>query len=418
MRTVRTSDRAALDRLFRRDRARDARVAAEAARIVGDVRRGGDRALARWMRRLDAVEPPFEVTRGEIEDGWRRTSPDVRRAIRSAARAIRTVAERQRPRPFSVETAAGVRIDQRLRPFDRVGCYVPGGRYPLPSTLLMTAIPADVAGVGEIVVTCPRPAPEVLCAVVEAGVSRVFRVGGAQAIAALAYGTKTIAAVDKIAGPGNAWVTAAKTFVANDCAIDLQAGPSEIVVCANDGPADWIAADLVAQAEHDPDARAVLVTTSTRFARSVSSALEARTPAHGPARASIGSHGAVVIARTRREAIEVVNRLAPEHLVCDVPFEPDQFATAGTIFVGRWSAQAAGDYVTGSNHVLPTGGAARMRGGLATSDFMRTFTVQTITARGLRTIGPAAMALAAAEGLTAHAESIRVRLEPLEQQPR
>jgi histidinol dehydrogenase len=250
----------------------------------------------------------------------------------------------------------------------------------------------------------------VLCAAVEAGVSRVLRIGGAQAIAALAYGTPSIARVDKIAGPGNVWVAAAKALVASDCAIDLPAGPSEIVVCANRGRADWIAIDLVAQAEHDPQARAVFVTTSSRLAAGVSSAIGAMRLAAGPARASLAKHGAIVIARTRGEAVEIVNRLAPEHLVCDAPFDPDQFTTAGTIFRGRWSAQAAGDYATGSNHVLPTGGAARMRGGLSASDFVRTFTVQTIGERGLRAIGPAAIALAKAEGLAAHAESVAIRL--------
>ncbi|HET9370516.1 MAG TPA: histidinol dehydrogenase [Vicinamibacterales bacterium] len=412
MRIVRTTNRRALERLFARDRARDREVALKAARIVADVRRRGDRALTRWMRELDDVKPPFDVTRRAMDEGWRRTSPEVRRAIRKAARAVRTVAERQLPRSFAVDTADGVRIEQRVRPFGRVGCYVPGGRHPLPSTVLMTAVPAAVAGVGDIVVACPRPAPEVLCAAVEAGVSRVLRIGGAQAIAALAYGTTSIARVDKIAGPGNVWVTAAKALVASDCAIDLPAGPSEIVVCANRGRADWIAIDLVAQAEHDPQARAVFVTTSSRLAAGVSSAIGAMRLAAGPARASLAKHGAIVIARTRGEAVEIVNRLAPEHLVCDAPFDPDQFTTAGTIFRGRWSAQAAGDYATGSNHVLPTGGAARTRGGLSTSDFVRTFTVQTIGERGLRAIGPAAIALAKAEGLEAHAESIAIRLRP------
>ena len=410
MRIVRTADRPALERLLTSDRARARHVSAQAARIVSEVRRGGDRALGKWMRRLDTIEPPFELTRQDIEGGWRQTSRETRQAIRLAARAIRQVAERQRPRTFSIETARGVRIEQRARPFDRVGCYVPGGRYPLPSTLLMTAIPAKVAGVSEIVIACPNPTPEVLSAALEAEVSTVFRIGGAQAVAALAYGTETIDRVDKIAGPGNAWVSAAKALVAADCAIDMAAGPSEIVVCTNRGPVNWIAADLIAQAEHDPDARAVLVTTSTSLAVSVAAAVKAMTPGAGPARRSLASRGAAIVARTQAEAVQFVNRLAPEHLVCDAPFSPDQFTSAGTIFVGRWSAQATGDYVTGSNHVLPTGGTARWRGGLAASDFVRTFTVQTVTARGLRAIGPAAMTLARAEGLSAHAESIAIRV--------
>jgi histidinol dehydrogenase len=250
----------------------------------------------------------------------------------------------------------------------------------------------------------------VLAAALEAGVQSVYAIGGAQAIAALAYGTKTITRVDKIVGPGNAWVAAAKALVSADCAIDFQAGPSEIVVMSDEGPAAWIAADLVAQAEHDPSARAIFVTTRPSLARAVVAAVERCAPAAGPARIALRRNGAVVLARTRREAVAVVNRLAPEHLVCDRPADVDRFTAAGTIFVGRWSAQALGDYCTGSNHVLPTGGAARFRGGLTAADFVRVFSVQTITRRGIRTIGPAAVTLAEAEGLSAHAESIRTRL--------
>jgi histidinol dehydrogenase len=410
MRIVRSTDRSAMARLFARDTERSRQVARQAARIVADVRRGGDRALARWMARLDGLEPPFTVATRELEAGWARTPPGVRAAIRSAARSIRRVAERQLPRPFRIETEKGVRIEQRAAPFARVGCYVPGGRYPLPSTLLMTAVPAAVAGVRDITVASPNPTPAVLAAAREAGVTRVIRIGGAQAIAALAFGTETISRVDKIAGPGNAWVAAAKSLVASACGTDLPAGPSEIVICADQGRADWIALDLVAQAEHDPDARAVLVTTSARFARAIVGAVHVRVRLAGPARASLDRHGVAVLARSRAEAVDIVNRLAPEHVVCDAPFDASSFTTAGTIFVGRWSAQAAGDYVTGSNHVLPTGGAARWRGGLSAADFVRTFTVQTVTARGLRAIGPAAIALATAEGLEEHAESIRIRL--------
>jgi len=250
----------------------------------------------------------------------------------------------------------------------------------------------------------------VLCAALEAGASRVLRAGGAQAIAALAYGTRSIARVDKITGPGNAWVAAAKTLVSRDCAIDFQAGPSEIVICSDEGNADWIAADLIAQAEHDPDARAILVTTKRALAREVGAALAAQMPASGPTRRALRRHGAVVVAASRDAATRLVNRIAPEHLVCDRAADAARFNTAGTIFVGRWSAQASGDYVTGSNHVLPTGGAGRFRGGLSTADFVRTFTVQTLTRRGLRAIATPAIALARAEGLTAHAGSIGIRL--------
>lgn len=411
MRTILASDRKAIDRLIARDHARDPHVEAAASRIVNDVRRRGDVALRAWMKTLDHASGPFEISPSALRDGWDATPRNVRQAIRLAVRHIRRVAARQVPVPFSVEIRPGLTIEQRVQPIGRVGCYVPGGRYPLPSTLLMTAVPALVAGVPDIVVVCPRPAPAVLCAAVEAGVTRVLRIGGAQAIAALAYGTRSIPRVDKIVGPGNAWVAAAKALVSPDCAIDFHAGPSEIVVCADRGRAEWIAADLIAQAEHDPAARAILVTTRATLAAKVAREVTRQTPADGPARDALRTNGAIVIARTRREAFDLVNRLAPEHLVCDRADDVPRFRAAGTIFVGAWSAQAAGDYCTGSNHVLPTGGSARFRGGLSAADFVRVYSVQTMTERGLRAIAPSVLALAEAEGLTGHANSIRVRTE-------
>jgi histidinol dehydrogenase len=274
----------------------------------------------------------------------------------------------------------------------------------------MTVVPARVAGVGEIVVTCPRPAPAVCCAALEAGATRVLRIGGAQAIAALAYGTASIPRVDKIVGPGNAWVAAAKTLVAADCGIDFHAGPSEIVVFSDAGPAEWIAADLIAQAEHDPAARAVFITTRPALADSVHVAVRRTAPRQGPARQALGRHGAVIVARNRQAAIDLIDRLAPEHLVCNRAADADAVRSAGTVFVGRWSAQAAGDYCTGSNHVLPTGGAGRLRGGLSAADFVRVFNVQTLTRTGIRGIGRSVVTLAQAEGLEAHAQSVRLRL--------
>jgi histidinol dehydrogenase len=316
------------------------------------------------------------------------------------------------PRGFVVRPAQGIRIEQRVQPLARVGCYVPGGRYPLPSTLLMTVVPARAAGVRDIAVVCPRPAPVVLAAALEAGASHVLAVGGAQAIAALAYGTESIPRVDKIVGPGNAWVTAAKAIVSTDCAIDLHAGPSEIVVCSETGPADWIAADLIAQAEHDPAARTIFVTTRRRLAEAVAKEVDEQLRAHEAARPAIARNGAVVLAASRREAVDLVNRFAPEHLVVDEDADVDAFRAAGTVFVGRWSAQASGDYATGSNHVLPTGGAARFRGGLSAADFVRVFSVQTLTRRGLHGIAASVMALAEAEGLRAHRASVARRVRP------
>ena len=411
MRILTSSDAAAVERLIARNSAMDPAVVRQAARIVRDVRRRGDAAVAAWARRLDGMSSrEFLVSRRELEQGWNDTPRDVRAGIRIAIRHVRRVAREQRPRPFSVEVTPGVRIEQRVQPLERVGCYVPGGRYPLPSTLVMTVTPAVVAGVKDITVACPRPAPAVLCAALEAGATRVLRIGGAQAIAALAYGTQSIERVDRITGPGNAWVAAAKTLVSSDCAIDFQAGPSEIVICSDEGVPEWIAADLIAQAEHDPDARAILVTTRRRFALEVAKAVTALVPRTGPARQALRRHGAILLASSTRRATQLVNRIAPEHLVCDRPSDVDRFRTAGTVFVGRWSAQATGDYVTGSNHVLPTGGAGRFRGGLSTADFVRTFTVQRVTRGGLQSIAGAAIALARAEGLTAHADSVRIRL--------
>jgi histidinol dehydrogenase len=401
MRPISASDSQAVARMIRRDASRDASIARRVRRIVGEVRDGGDTALQRWTRRLDGVDPPYEISARELRAGWDATPGDVRRAIQVAIGHVWRVAVRQVPRPFSVQVCPGVRIDGRVAPLARVACYVPGGRFPLPSTAIMTVVPARAAGVGDIAVLCPAPAPAILAAALEAGATTVYRLGGAQAIAAAAYGTASIAPVEKIVGPGNAWVTAAKMLVAPDCAIDFRAGPSEIVVWSDAGRPDWIAADLLAQAEHDPHARAVLVTATRTLAEAVGRAIAA---AGAPP-----DNVALVVAGSRDEVIALVNRLAPEHLVCDR--EEDAAACrAGTIFVGRWSAQAAGDYCTGSNHVLPTGGEARVRGGLSAADFVRTFTTQTLTARGLRSIAPATIALAEAEGLRAHAASIRVRL--------
>jgi histidinol dehydrogenase len=275
----------------------------------------------------------------------------------------------------------------------------------------MTAIPARVAGVPEVIAVCPRPDDTVMAAAVEAGVTRMFRVGGAHAIAALAYGTATIPAVDKIVGPGNAYVAAAKARVAADCAIDFFAGPSEIAVVSAKGRPAWIAADLIAQAEHDPDARAVLLTPSRKLATAVAREVARQMPQTGPAAVAIERNGGIIVTRTLDEAVALSQRFAPEHLVCDTPALARRLTRAGTVFVGDLSAQACGDYVTGSNHVLPTSGAAAARGGLSAADFVRVSTVQRLSKAGLRHIAEAGATLADAEGLTAHARSLRIRLE-------
>lgn len=413
MRIIASSDRNEIATLLARSVSRDPDVDATAAAIVKDVREGGDRALKDWMAKLDGVKGRFEVTRKELRAGWAATPRVVRDAIRLSVHHIRRVAERQLPRPFVLEVRRGLKIEQRVQPLARVGCYVPGGRHPLPSTLLMTAVPARVAGVKEIIVACPNPAPAVLCAAVEAGATSVLRIGGAQAIAALAYGTESIEPVNKIVGPGNAWVAAAKSLVSADCPIDFHAGPSEIVIVSDRGKPEWIAADLIAQAEHDPRARAIFITTRRTLADQVASAVEEQTPKQGPAAEALRDYGAIVVVKTRKGAIDLANRLAPEHLVCESARDVPKFTAAGTIFVGEWSAQAAGDYSTGSNHVLPTGGAAKFRGGLSAADFVRVFTVQTLSRKGFAAIASSVVALAEAEGLDAHADSIRVRWEAI-----
>ena len=411
IRIVDSRNRRAVRSLLAPERARDTVTERRVAAIVAAVKRDGDRALLRYARKFDPMDGPLEVSPDEMRKAAATVPRAVRAAIRAAAKNIRTVARRQVPRGWRERIAAGVTVEQRIVPLDRVGCYVPGGRYPLPSSLLMTAIPAAAAGVPEIVVVCPRPEPVVMAAALEAGVARLFRIGGAHAIAALAYGTRTVPRVDKIVGPGNRYVAAAKALVAADCGIDFYAGPTEIVIVAARGPSAWIAADLIAQAEHDPDARAVLITPSRTLAARVARDVAAQVPADGPARASLRAHGGIIVTTSAAEAMELANAAAPEHLVVDDNRLAAMMRCAGSVFVGPWSAQVAGDYAIGSNHVLPTAGAARARGGLSAADFVRQITVQRLTRAGLKRIGATVMTLASAEGLNAHAASIGVRVK-------
>jgi histidinol dehydrogenase len=410
IRIVRGGETAAVSALVDRRPARDPDIDRAVSAIVARVRRHGDRALLAFARKFDRLDGPIEITPAELREASRTVPTAVKRAIRTAAAHIRAVARRQVPRSWTVSPVGGLRITQRVTPLDRVGCYVPGGRYPLPSSLLMTAIPAVIAGVEEVVAVCPRPDPTVMVAAIEAGVTRLFRIGGAHAVAALAYGTETIPKVDKIVGPGNAYVAAAKALVAAECAIDFFAGPSEIAVVSATGNPAWIAADLIAQAEHDPDARAMLFTPAVSLALAVAREIDRQLPATGPAAAALRRNGGIVVTATLDEAVELSQRLAPEHVVCDSDAVARRLTRAGTVFVGPLSAQACGDYVTGSNHVLPTSGAAAARGGLSAADFVRVSSVQRIDAGALARIGPAAIALAEAEGLSAHAASVRIRL--------
>ena len=411
MKIVESSDRRAIERLLTADAGDDRAFERRVQAIVDEVRTGGDRALARFARQFDGVSGPIEVSAKEMRAGAARVEPAVRRAIAKAAASIATVASRQIPKHFDLVTAAGVSVEQRIEPLERVGCYVPGGRFPLPSSLLMTAVPARVAGVREVYVACPRPEPAVMAAALEAGVTRLFRIGGAHAVAAFAFGTRTVPRVDKIVGPGNRYVAAAKALVARRCAIDFYAGPTEIVIVAGAGRPAWIAADLIAQAEHDPDARAIFITWSRLLAERVVTAVAARSQGRAIVRQSLGANGAVIVTRSANEAMALANRFAPEHLVLDREALAKRPLTAGAVFVGPYTAQAAGDYATGSNHVLPTAGAARFRGGLSAADFVRVMSVQRITRGGLARLAPVILPLARAEGLEAHAESIEVRLK-------
>jgi histidinol dehydrogenase len=346
-----------------------------------------------------------------MAEAWKSIDPKLRTAIIAAATQIRIFANNQMPGSWNKCFIEGLTTGQLVRPLGSVGCYVPSGRHPLPSTLLMTVIPAQVAGVKRIVVVSPKPAPETLAAAHLLGITEFYRLGGAHAIAALAYGTKSVARVDKIAGPGNLYVTAAKRLVAFDCAIDMLAGPTEIIVTSESGNAACIASDLVAQAEHDPEALAIFITTRADLAKEVIAEAKLRSRLNPVARQSLDRNGLVIVAANIDEARAITNRLVPEHLTVDAASDLDWVQNAGSVFVGRWSSQPMGDYISGPNHTLPTGGMARVRGGLSVNDFVKLITVQEYTAKGIRSLGPPAALLAEAEGLTAHAEAIRVRYQ-------
>jgi histidinol dehydrogenase len=412
LRTTGRAGQEAIAALTDRRNAAFERVLPQARRIVASVRRGGDPALLRLRAKLDGIpsQSPLRIPEVELQLAWESTPEATRQALKTAARNIRAFAARQLPKNFDLKPARGVVTGQRVIPLASAGCYIPSGRYPLPSTLLMTAIPARVAGVERIVAVSPHPAKETLAVAFFLGITEFYRLGGAHAIAALAYGTETIPRVDKIVGPGNAWVTAAKKLVAFDASIDMLAGPTEIVVVSESGDPAAIAADLVAQAEHDPDSVAILITTRADLATSVIAEVKSRTRGNAIATAALTNHGLAIVTRTVDEAHDLTNRIAPEHLTIDTSADLAWVRNAGSVFIGRWSAQPLGDYVSGPNHTLPTSGLARTRGGLSVMDFVKLVTVQEYTEEGVQQLGPAALRLAQAEGLTAHAEAIRQRL--------
>jgi histidinol dehydrogenase len=419
MKVIRTKGRGAqqaaemLAALERRGGAALDAVLPAVRRIVSDVRKRGDRALLRYAAQFDGLAGAgaMRVTQNEMAAAWDAIDPALRYALSTAAEQIRTFAERQLPASWNLSTIDGLTTGQLVRPLGSVGCYVPSGRHPLPSTLLMTAIPAQVAGVERIAVVSPKPAPETLAAAHLLGITEFYRLGGAHAVAALAYGTATIPRVDKIAGPGNLYVTAAKRLVAFDCAIDMLAGPTEIVVTSERGNAADIASDLVAQAEHDPEALAIFITTRADLAKEVIAEAKLRSRNNAVARQALDCNSLVIVAASVEEARQITNRLAPEHLTVDAASDLDWVQNAGSVFVGRWSAQPMGDYISGPNHTLPTGGTARVRGGLSVNDFVKLITVQQYNAIAMRVLGPQAALLAEAEGLFGHAEAIRTRLK-------
>ena len=417
MKLVRTFGRSAkaaaalIESLEQRGAVSTAKVEPVVRQILADVRKGGDAALRKYAAKFDGLAKGASllVSREEMQAAWEATAPALQAAMMVARGNILAFAEAQKPQEWNIEPAKGVTVGQIVRPLGSVGCYVPGGRYPLPSTLLMTVTPAQVAGVERIVVCSPKPAQETMAAAWLAGVTEFYRVGGAQAIAALAYGTQSVARVDKIVGPGNLFVTAAKTIVSSECGIDIPAGPTEIGVMSESGDAAGIAADLVAQAEHDPEALAVLITNNASLAEAVATEAKVQAKNNTLAKQSLAAQGCVFVTQSVHEARELTNRLAFEHLTVDSAADLKWVKNAGSVFVGAYSPQSMGDYVSGPNHVLPTGRNGRVRGGLSVMDFLKVITVQEYTRKGLKRLGPHAIALAEAEGLVGHAESVRVR---------
>ncbi|MFC2966883.1 histidinol dehydrogenase [Acidimangrovimonas pyrenivorans] len=397
------------------------------AGIIADVRARGDAAvieLTAKFDRLDLTPETLAFSPEEIEAECARVPAEERQALEQAAERIRAYHEKQMPEDARWTDAAGASLGWRWTPVSAAGLYVPGGLASYPSSVLMNAIPAQVAGVERLVICAPTPGgkanPLVLLAAKLAGVETVYRIGGAQAIAAMAYGTETIAPVDKITGPGNAFVAAAKRRVFGRVGIDMIAGPSEILVIADKhNDPDWVALDLLSQAEHDESAQSILVTDDAGFGRAVAAAVEKRLETlerRKIAGASWRDFGAVIVARDLDEAAALSNRVAPEHLELCVEYPEalvEKVTHAGAIFLGQWTPEAIGDYVGGPNHVLPTARSARFSSGLSVMDFVKRTTIARMTPEALRAIGPAAETLAISESLQAHGLSVRARLDRL-----
>lgn len=415
---------AQLDALLARETDTGADVQTIVADIIADIKTRGDAALCAYTTRFDHWEctpDRLEISRADMEAAWHAISPQDRAALELAAERVRAYHEHQLQRDWEYTDEAGLTLGQRITPLDRVGLYVPGGKAAYPSSVIMNAVPAKVAGVGEIVMVVPTPHGErnelVLAAAYISGVQRAFAVGGAQAVAALAHGTERIPPVDKIVGPGNKFVAAAKRQVFGICGIDMIAGPSEIVVVADGGDPSWLAADFLSQAEHDEAAQSIFITTDANLLRAVAQAIDthlARLPRQDIARAAVETHGALILADNWATVADVVNRIAPEHLELALD-DPDillpYIKHAGAIFLGHFVPEALGDYVAGPNHVLPTNRTARFSSPLGVYDFQKRSSVIRATRAGVASVGPAAVHLAHREGLQAHALTLELRLD-------
>ncbi len=417
-RIIRSADRAELEEIVTR---RDRRLK-QAERVVGPileaVRRQGDRALVEYARKLDGLHAGSVAV---PEAALAKAAGDLPKAFRHAAEQasahIWEFCHAQMPRTWRKRVRPGLSVGQIVRPLDSVAAYIPGGRYPLPSTMMMTVIPAQVAGVRTISVASPARNPVMLGTAGLLGIGNFFHMGGAQAVAAFAFGTETVPRANRIVGPGNIYVAAAKRLLAGEVGIDFIGGPTEILLIASDssGPstARWLAADMLAQAEHDIDSTAILLTDSLRLAVRVAGEVRrqiAGLPTRAVAERSLSSNGAVIVTRSLGEAVDIANSFAPEHLTVPSADFLDRVTSAGSVFVGPWSPEAAGDYGSGPNHVLPTGGVAALRGGLSVADYVKVISVQELNKKGLKSMAQAITTLARAEGLEAHARSIEVRL--------
>jgi histidinol dehydrogenase len=412
IRIVAAEDSAAV---WKRRAARMAEAEQVVRPILEAVRKRGDKAVMEYAKRFDGFDRgSLRVTADELAAARKAVQPGFRAAVKASAANVRAFAKLQLPRPFTRTLASGHRVGQVVRPLDSAACYIPGGRYPLPSTVIMTVVPAQAAGVGTVSVTTPKPVVEVLAAASMLNVEQVYVMGGAQAIAAFAFGTQTVPKADRIVGPGNIYVAAAKKLLAGEVGIDFLAGPTEILILADDGDPKWLAADLLAQAEHDTEASAFLLTSSRTLARRVADEVErqlATLPTAATARKAIDRNSAIVVCRSLEEAAELSNTVAPEHLSLYDPSLLPRIRHAGGIFLGPLSPEAAGDYAAGPSHVLPTGGVARIRGGLSSADFVKVIATQQLTGKALKRLVPAVATLARAEGLEAHARSVEVRFD-------